>query len=457
MTISDQVWGGKHRYMFDTVLGLHRAGHTVITMAERNSPMLAAVRAAGLPTVTAPVFADSREEAAAVLESTLRAEGVDIVCVSGRHDSAAWLQVDADLADGPALVLYRHSAFPLPDAPDTDRLLERTDLVIATSREQADAQFGGRAARVAGLTERVEVITSGVGTEFLERTAAADRSAMRRRLGLDAEDFVFAVVARLSWEKNIEQAIEAFAKAALTEGEASASLLVVGDGPMLDELRRLSRERGVADQIHFLGHREDVPEILAAVDAVMLTSSVPETGPLALKEAMAAGRPVIAAAVGGIPEFVEDEVSGLLVKDTDQLIRAMQRLILDEAFAAELGRQGREAILTGHLLERRIEFLVWRLDLMAITAGPLRTVLDEIEWDDIRLRAEAEGGFVFVPRTSQILPVDGPAYESVQCAVAAGDPRLLITDDEAESRKFIGTLFRMGALVRRGRFSERDR
>ncbi|MFE3765084.1 glycosyltransferase family 4 protein [Streptomyces sp. NPDC059104] len=455
VTVSDQVWGGKHRYMLDTIRGLRQTGHDVTTVVEQGSAMSAVLRAAGLPVIEVPPFGDSKEAAAGALAGAARSEQPDIVCVTGRHDSAAWLASESAHELRPALVLYRHSAFPLEPGADTDRLLERAGLVIATSREQAERQFA--ATGHPGLADKVEVITSGISAEFVNRAAAASRSSVRKELGLDSEDFILAVVGRLSWEKNIAQAIEAFAQLVLEEEGMAASLLVVGDGPLLADLQKRAADLGVADSTTFVGHRDDIPEVLAAVDAVVLTSSVPETGPLALKEAMAAARPVIATRIGGIPEFVADEVSGLLVEDTDQLREAMRRLILDEAFAAELGRHGRDAILTEHRLERRTEFLSWRLDLLAISALPLDTVLAELQWDGVRLRTESEGGFIFVPRTSQLLPVDAPARELLERSVAAADPMLLAASDEPGHREFVATLFRMGALVRRGRFDGQDR
>jgi glycosyltransferase involved in cell wall biosynthesis len=426
-----------------------------MTVAEKDSALGNALRTAGLSVIEVPPFGESGEAAADALADVARLEQPDLVCVTGRHDSAAWMAREAARERRPALVLYRHSAFPLESGAGTERLLARSDLIIATSAEQAERQFATTG--ILNLKDRVEVITSGVSLEFVERAATANRSAVRGELSLDSEDFVLAVVARLSWEKNIGQAIEAFARVVREEDGIAASLLVVGDGPMLAELQAQAVDLGVTDQVSFVGHRDDIPEVLAAADAVVLTSSVPETGPLALKEAMAAARPVIASRIGGIPEFVTDEVNGLLVDDTDQLTEAMRRLILDEALAADLGRRGRDMILTAHRLDRRIEFLCWRLDLLAIETLALRAVLAEMGWDGVRLRAEAEGGFVFVPRTSQLLPIDVPDRQLIERSVAADDPLLLADSDGSTRRELVATLFRIGALVRRGRFAGQER
>ncbi|MFI5888016.1 glycosyltransferase family 4 protein [Streptomyces sp. NPDC051554] len=454
VTVSDQVWGGKHRYMLDTVRGLSEGGHAVTTVVERHSAVGAALREAGLPTVEVPSFGGEQDAAAAALADTARAERPQIVCVTGRHDSAAWLASEEAHQERATLVLYRHSAFTLAPGPETDRLLARTSLIIATSREQADRQFA--AATDGDAANRVEVITSGVSQEFMERAATADRSSVRRELGLRTEDFVLAVVARLSWEKNIGPVIDAFAEA-VQEGDIAATLLVAGDGPLLADLQKQTADLGISDRVRFIGHRDDIPEVLSAVDAVVLNTNVPETGPLALKEAMATARPVIAAAVGGIPEFVTHEVSGLLVENQTQLRDAIRRLALDEAFAADLGRRGREAILTGHRLDRRIEYLLWRLDLLAIGVLPLRDVLADLEWDEVRLRDESEGGFVFVPRTSELLPVDATVYELVTRSVGAADALLLAVTGEPKHRELVLQLYRMGALTRRGGFAGRGR
>jgi glycosyltransferase involved in cell wall biosynthesis len=139
----------------------------------------------------------------------------------------------------------------------------------------------------------------------------------------------------------------------------------VGDGERRAALEALAAELGLADRAHFLGWRRDLPAVYADLDVVCLTS-LNEGSPVALIEAMAAGRPVVATAVGGVPEVVQDGVSGLLVppRDPAALAAAIAGLLAEPARAAALGRAARAAVYprySSQRLVRDIEALYARL------------------------------------------------------------------------------------------------
>ena len=116
---------------------------------------------------------------------------------------------------------------------------------------------------------------------------------------------------------------------------------------------RLAVSLGLASKVHFLGSRRDVPDLLNAMDIFVLPS-YSEGVSLALLEAMAAGLPVIATAVGGLPEVVEDGATGLLIppRDAAALARALTRLLADPAWAKTLGDQARLHVREHFSLER---------------------------------------------------------------------------------------------------------
>ena len=103
------------------------------------------------------------------------------------------------------------------------------------------------------------------------------------------------------------------------------------------------RERGLEDTVLLLGLRRDVADVLAALDVVAFSSDREGT-PLAVMEAMASGKPIVATRVGGVPDLVEDGVHGLLVprRDSRALADSIARLLRDERLRSELGRRGRE-------------------------------------------------------------------------------------------------------------------
>ncbi|WP_079194521.1 glycosyltransferase family 4 protein [Streptomyces sp. CB02923] len=448
LTVSDQVWGGKHRYMYDTALGLAQAGHAVTVVAEEGGAMLQRCRTAGVATVGVPGFAGG--DAVDGVRSALRRERPHVVCVSGRADAAAVHQARSQDSAEAAVCLFRHSAFPLGTTDEVRDLFSGVDLVLATSREQRQRQFEPLITAGVLKEDQVEVLTSGVGESLLKALDAADRDAGRHELGAGADQFVFLVLARLEWEKGIDRVIDAFADLELPPEVTPPLLVIAGGGPLEAELTDQAAERGVADRVRFLGHQDEVASLLAAGDAVVLASTVPETGPLALKEAMAAGRPVIASVQGGIPEFVTDERHGLLVMDDEDLRQAMQRLLGDRAEAEAMGAAGRESVRGGHRSARRVEYLVHRLDLLALERLGPEALVDELVWDDVRVRDETDGGFVFVPRTSHIMELDGDTHAVVRASLEAGDPRQLLKPTRLTPAVLTHRLYAMGALVRPG-------
>jgi glycosyltransferase involved in cell wall biosynthesis len=118
-----------------------------------------------------------------------------------------------------------------------------------------------------------------------------------------------------------------------------------GDGPLRPELEREAARLGVEDRVRFLGHREDVPDLLAASDVFALPSLY-EGSSLALLEAMAAGRAVVSSSIGGTAELIEDGANGLLVPpgDVGALSSAIRRLLRDDGLRARLGAEGRDRV-----------------------------------------------------------------------------------------------------------------
>jgi glycosyltransferase involved in cell wall biosynthesis len=163
---------------------------------------------------------------------------------------------------------------------------------------------------------------------------------MRSSLGIDDGSFVFCCVARLRAIKNHKALLSAFAR---VRQQADAHLLLAGDGELRGELEGLARDLKIARQTHFLGERDDVASVLATSDAFVL-SSFSEGTPFSLLEAMAAGLPVIATAVGGIPEIVRDGTEGLLVPpgSVDALYGAMARMISGADARVSMARAARQ-------------------------------------------------------------------------------------------------------------------
>lgn len=175
-------------------------------------------------------------------------------------------------------------------------------------------------------------------TDYRDNSAAGTK--LRESLGLSANDFVFVCVANLSQAKNHALLLSAL-KEVVAASPQKIMLLLVGDGPLRPALTSAASELGNA--VRFLGRRTDVPAILAAADAFVLASDY-EGNPLAVMEAMAAARPVVATAVGGIPELISDGVDGLLVQpgSPEGLAAGMIKLASNPNLASALGTAASE-------------------------------------------------------------------------------------------------------------------
>jgi sugar transferase (PEP-CTERM/EpsH1 system associated) len=184
--------------------------------------------------------------------------------------------------------------------------------------------------------------------------AVVDRAAARRALGLEAGAPVFGVIGRLVAVKDHAT----FLRAAAQVGARlpAARFLVVGSGPLQASLEASIRQLGIASVVRMLPARADVAGVFAALD-VLVVSSVSEGCSNVILEAMAMGKPVIATAVGGNPELVEPEVTGLLVpaQDAARLAEAMQRLGSDRALAERFGAAGRRVAEQRFSLTRMVE------------------------------------------------------------------------------------------------------
>jgi glycosyltransferase involved in cell wall biosynthesis len=122
--------------------------------------------------------------------------------------------------------------------------------------------------------------------------------------------------------------------------------LIAGDGEDRQMLERAARDLGIGDHCSFLGWRADMPVVYAAMDVLVL-SSINEGTPVSLIEGMATGRPVVATAVGGVPDVVHHRDDGLLVppRDPDALASEIGTLLCDRALAASLGRRAQPSVL----------------------------------------------------------------------------------------------------------------
>ena len=240
---------------------------------------------------------------------------------------AAWLAgVPAIVATAHLYVEPRGSRRP----PVMFRPLRR---IIAVS-DEVRARYAG-ALRVPA--NKLAVVRNGIRVPL---TVRQPDPALRAELVRGRPDYVVLTPARLHEQKG-----HAFLLAAAAE-VPDATFVLAGDGPLRADLEAQARELGVAERCVFLGHRPDVPDLLAAADVLVLPSLY-EGLPVSVLEAMAAQRPVVATAIGGTDEAVTHEAVGLLVppRDPAALASAIRRLRGDPALAKRLAAAGRDRVV----------------------------------------------------------------------------------------------------------------
>jgi glycosyltransferase involved in cell wall biosynthesis len=152
---------------------------------------------------------------------------------------------------------------------------------------------------------------------------------VRNELGVSDDECLVVQVARLDTIKDHPTALRAVAQAA--SRRPGLRLFIVGDGPERSKIEREIERQSLQQRVRLLGMRSDVRRILAGADLFLLTS-VSEGIPVTILEAMAAGVPIVATAVGGVPELIEHEVHGLLAPagDAPALADALVRMADDE-------------------------------------------------------------------------------------------------------------------------------
>jgi len=228
----------------------------------------------------------------------------------------------------------------IEDREHLERITPRIDRLVAVS----DAIVAKLVAEGRD-TAPISRVYNGVDLERFDE--ASGGVAVRRELGIPDDAPVVAVVGRLEPEKGHPTLIEAWP--IIHHHLPSAHLLVVGEGSERDRLEGLAhahlRGGSCCASVHFLGRREDVPQILGAANVVAMPSYREAQG-LAILEALAANRPVVASNVGGIPEMIHDGENGLLVPSHDPtaLAAAITRLLKDPSLAARLAAAGHDLV-----------------------------------------------------------------------------------------------------------------
>jgi glycosyltransferase involved in cell wall biosynthesis len=305
--------------------------------------------------------------------------GARVVCVDkppGLRPGIVW-RIRRALAELRPDVIHTHQVGPLFYTGLATRGL-RPPLIVHTEHGKEDyagraktrvlGKLAGRwtrrfycltddmAAAVVGLgvvpQSKARVIQNGIDVDAFTGTADGERT--RRELGIPAGAPVIGTVGRLNEIKRQDVLLRAFAKVRAELSETR--LLLVGDGPLRQQLEALAKELGIAPAVHFAGYQPSSASFLQAMNVFALTSRS-EGMPQAVLEAAVAKLPIIASRVGGLPEVIQDGRTGLLFEagDDEALSKGLRELLTNAPLAQRLGAAAHDHVCARFHVRRMAE------------------------------------------------------------------------------------------------------
>jgi glycosyltransferase involved in cell wall biosynthesis len=286
---SARVWGGNEKWMATLAEGLLARGHEVVVSCRRGSVVDARLRARGIRTAHARPGAYLDLPRALDFAAWLRRERPDTLLLTSWTETfwGAWA---GHMAGVPRTVV-RLGIVRTPDRARYALPFRRwVDAMIVNAPEIREAWIRGAPWFPAAA---VHVVLNGIRVPEVDRAAAGVR--LRQEVGAPPDARLIGAAGHVATRKGFDLLLEAFSRVDAPD----ARVVVAGDGPQLPELRARAARLGVADRVHCLGARDDVPAVLAGCDAFVLSSRNEGMANVML-EAMAAGTPVVAAAISGV-------------------------------------------------------------------------------------------------------------------------------------------------------------
>lgn len=338
---SEKLWGGGQRQVAGLTTYLRDWGHEVRIVCRPRSRLQEWAAEQGIESIAVDMKSTMSLGAVLALKSVIAKEKPDVVHL---HASRAHVlgSAAARLAGASVVVATRRMDDPIRMVwPNTSAYGKWTTAVAAISSAVRDVMIE------CGVDPaKIRLIPSGTDVERFER--AVPDPDLRLRLGIDASIPIVCAAATLAERKGLRYLIEA--AAVLAKNGSPVHLVIGGDGEQREDLQRLAAELGVAAS--FVGFYADMPALLASIDVFAMPSLSEGLG-VAVLEAMAAGKPVVASAVGGLRESVVDGVTGFSVppSDSQALAGAIGKIAANPALAAEFGAAGRARVREKFSLE----------------------------------------------------------------------------------------------------------
>lgn len=349
-------WGGQSNRILLVCKGLRQRGHEVTIAAPAQSPLAEKAAQAGINVVGDVAFRRGFHPLSFfhdvyVLRRCHLATPFDIVHLHGSQDSWVCALAFREMKDGISIVRTKHNIFPIRDHAMNRWLYGKCiDHVVCISSDiyrycTSKSYFS---------PQRLSIIHSAVRRDMVEANQEAEDLRGEWQIG---QKFCVGTIGRLREEKGHRYLLKAIPQ--IVTSQPDIVFVIVGDGSLQGELQALARQLGVAQNVKFVGFRNDIPRVLKTCDLFVLPS-VSEGLGTAVLEAAVAGIPIIATRVGGIPDIIQDGEHGLLVqpRSPEGLSQRILELYHDRARGRELARRGREFVLKNfsekHLVDKTL-------------------------------------------------------------------------------------------------------
>ena len=338
---SSRGWGGQENRTLQECLQLRARGVELMLLCPPDSGLSKRGREQGFAVAEVAMPRSLDPLAVLRIAAALRRFRPDVINThSGRDTILAGLAARL-VRPRPLVVRTRHLILPITSRATYAWLPDHVVTVSVAVRENLIA---------AGiLPQRISAITTGVDCRRFDPALVSP--VLRKELGLADDAFVVGMVAILRMKKGHQDLLDAAVE--VVKAMPQAVFVIAGDGPQRGNIERGIAERGLHAQVRLLGLRRDIPEVLRSLDLFVLPTHEEAFGTSCL-EAQAMGLPVIASRVGGVPEAVQEGVTGLLVpaKDPHALAAAIIELGRDPQRRRTMGAAARPWVLAEHTTQR---------------------------------------------------------------------------------------------------------
>lgn len=340
-TESSMELGGQEYATLSLVEGLRRRGHFVVLLVQPRSQLLALATERGVPcqplTMNKPLY----PWAIPRLCSIIRECQIEVIHTHSSRDS--WIGSLASWFSSlkPVVVLSRHKSTPIAKNA-VNRILYHhlVRSIVTTGGERVRQQLIAEH----GFSEH-HVVSIPTGADIDRFSTKVKGEGVRHELGIGKETCLIGSVSFLRSYKGLTYFLDA---AAIVVAQApQCRFVLVGEGPEQQQLRKKVTQLGLQDRVVMTGHRQDVPEVMAALNVFVVSSTEGETLTQTIPQALASGTPVVATNIGGIPDIIHHGETGFLVppRDAQELAHYILKLVNDPDRGTKMAQSGRALVI----------------------------------------------------------------------------------------------------------------